>query len=389
MSLIPSIKFFIKDSRVVGVLLICCTAISLILSNITNGNDYSSFWEHRFIAPVPGIRLPDSLLHYINEVLMAVFFFSAGLEIKREVLTGELNSFKKSLMPVISAIGGMLLPAIIYLLCCHHKSNFSGWGIPMATDIAFSLGVLSLLGKRAPLSLRIFLTAIAIIDDVGGILTIAVFYAAKLNTVYLSLALLVCIVLLVLNFLKVTKAYPHLVAGVFLWYFVYNSGIHATIAGVVLAFTIPAPAIHQLERVLRVPVNFIILPLFALANTTITLPANLLQAMASPVHYGVFIGLFIGKPAGIFMATYMALKLKIADIPGTVTLKQVFGVGIIAGIGFTVSIFITMLAFADATMQIAAKLAVINASLCSGVVGYCYLRFTRKKTFVPAASKRQ
>ena len=381
MSILSPIKFFIKDSRATGVLLIGCTAVSLLLSQGAWGNDYIAFWGRKFTTHSTAINLPDNLLHCINDILMSVFFFSAGLEIKREVLTGELNTLKKALMPAISAAGGMLLPAIIYAACCHNKETFMGWGIPMATDIAFSLGVLSLLGRRAPLSMRIFLTAIAIIDDIGGILTIAVFYAAHLYWLYMGLATMTVILLLVLNYLRVTRLSPYLLAGLLLWYFIYNSGINPTIAGVILACTIPSAAIHKLEQGLRIPVNFIILPLFALANTAMALPHDIPAIITAQVHYGIFLGLLVGKPIGIFLATYAALKLKIAAIPLNITMKQVFGIGIIAGIGFTVSIFITMLAFSDTQTQFVAKLAVINASVCSGIAGYCFLRFTNRKQY--------
>ncbi len=370
-----------KDSRVAGILLICSTAVSLIVSNSVAGAGYISFWSCEFTSYPAAFHFPNTLLHLVNDILMSVFFFSAGLEIKRELLTGELNTFKKAVMPVISATGGMMLPAIIYIACCHGKDNYMGWGIPMATDIAFSLGVLSLLGKRAPLSLRIFLTAIAIIDDIGGILVIAVFYASHLQWLYLGLAAVTVILLFTLNYLKVTGIYFYLLPGALLWYFMYHSGVHPAIAGVILAFTIPASAIHKLEQALRIPVNFIILPLFALANTAMALPHHVPAIITAQVHYGIFLGLLIGKPMGIFLATYLAVKLNIAAIPGNITMKQVFGMGLIAGIGFTVAIFITMLAFADIQTQLVAKLAVINASVCSGVAGYCFLRFTRKKNY--------
>ncbi len=381
MNIIPSIKFFIRDSRAVGVLLICSTAASLVVANSSCGSGYLSFWEQEIITPAHGLHLPGSLLHFVNDALMSLFFFSAGLEIKREVLNGELQTIKKSMLPVISAIGGMLLPAIIYLAFCHHSHDYKGWGIPMATDIAFSLGALSLLGKRAPLSMRIFLTAIAIIDDIGGILAIAVFYAGHLNWLYSCLAAMIVVILLALNYFRVTRISIYLVTGLLLWYFVYNSGIHATIAGVLLAMVIPSSCIHRLEQSLRVPVNFIILPLFALANTAIILPAQVFPIISSPVHWGIFLGLFLGKPIGIFLATYVAVKLKIVDLPGSLTHKQVLGMGMMAGIGFSVSIFIATLAFPGTQTLLIAKLAVLNASLASGICGYCYLRFTRKKQY--------
>ncbi len=383
MSFKPTIIAFIKDSRAAGAIIFACTLISVLLANSAHGNYYTSLWNYKCSMSFASLHLPDTLLHFTNEVLMSVFFFSAGLEIKRELSSGELNTFQKSLMPVISATGGMLLPALIYLIFCHGKTNFMGWGIPMATDIAFSLGVLSLLGKRAPLSLRIFLTAIAIIDDIGGILTIALFYASGIHWFYLALAGIICIGLFALNYFKIMKPAYFIFAGIFLWYFVYNSGIHATIAGVILAFMMPSAAIHNLERMLHIPVNFIILPLFALANTAIVLPTNIYQAISSNEYSGIFAGLFVGKPAGIFIATWFALKMKLARLPDRITLKQIFGIGLIAGIGFTVSIFITMLAFPDPETQLTAKLAVINASVCAGLAGYCFLHFTRPKPFSP------
>ena len=381
MNITSSIKSFIKDGRSVGALLIICTVCSLVLSNCVFTQNYPLFFERDFLHFTGSIHLPGSLAHIINDGLMAVFFFSAALEIKREMVAGELNTFRKAVMPAISATGGMLLPAIIYVVCCHTRANYMGWGIPMATDIAFSLGVLSLLGRRAPLSMRVFLIAIAVIDDIGGIVAIGFFYTASLHWGYLALAGLVAAGLLVMNFFKISRMYLYIVPGLLLWYFLYNSGIHATIAGVILALVIPSSISGKAEHALRIPVNFIILPLFALANTAIVLPAHLLTAVASPIHCAVFAGLVLGKPLGIFLFTYAAYKLNIASIPDHLTLKHVFGVGLIAGVGFTVSIFITMLAFVDAETQSIAKLAVINASVFSGIVGYCYLRFTGKKKY--------
>lgn len=374
------IKFFVKDSRAVGVLLIVCTSVSLLLSNTISGGVYTRIWQQE-ILPLTNLHLPSTLMHIINDALMSFFFFLAGMEIKNEILVGELNTLKKSMLPIASAAGGMLVPAVIYLACCHEKSTVSGWGIPIATDIAFSLAVLSLLGKQAPLSMRVFLTAIAIIDDIGGILTIAVFYPGQLNMMYLGLATLVILLLFCLYVFKTRSVYLYLVLGLPLWYFIYHSGIHATIAGVVLGLMIPPQHIHRIARKLSIPVNYLILPLFALANTAIALPGDLTSAIMSPVHRGVFLGLFLGKPLGILLATWIALKLNIGHLPGSMTLKQVAGIGIIAGIGFTVSLFITMLAFTDAASQTAARLAVINASICSGFVGYWFLRYTRRKHY--------
>ncbi len=288
MKLIPAIKFFTRDSRTIGILLLCCTAISLLVSNSDFGEAYTAFWQAQFLSGTGRLQLNCTPLHFVNDALMSGVFFLAGLEIKKEILRGELNSFKKSLMPVLSATGGMIFPAVIYLAWCHTLANFGGWGIPIATDIAFSLGVLSLLGSRATSSMRIFLTAVAIFDDIGGILTIAIFYAGHPHWLYFFLATGVVLALLALNFFKVTRLYPYLLLGVFLWYFTYCSGIHPTIAGVILAFAMPSACIPQLENVLRVPVNFVVLPLFALANTAIMIPHTAGQTVFSPVFFGVF-----------------------------------------------------------------------------------------------------
>jgi NhaA family Na+:H+ antiporter len=310
---------------------------------------------------------------------MAVFFFAASLEIKRELISGQLNTFRKALMPAISATGGMLLPALIYLGWCHHPANYRGWGIPMATDIAFSLAILSLLGNRVPASLRIFLVAIAIIDDIGSILAIAFFYSSHLYGEYLAMAAAVVIILLIINYFKTARLFVYTIAGVLLWYFIFNSGIHATIAGVILAFLIPRSLIPRLEHMLHAPVSFVILPLFVLANTAIIIPADFYHIIASNVHLGVFTGLLIGKPVGIFIATWTADKLGIALLPDEIRARQILGVGFIAGIGFTVSLFTTSLAFSDIQMQLQAKVAILNASVLAGVIGYAYLYFRKKR----------
>lgn len=323
--------------------------------------------------------MPETLIHLVNDLLMSIFFFSAGLEIKRELTVGQLNTFKRGLMPLISATGGMLVPAAIYIIWCHGENNYMGWGIPMATDIAFSLGVLSLLGTRVPLSLKIFLTAIAIIDDIGGIVTIAIFYAGQLNWRALVLAAAVIIILLGARATKRTHLGIYLFCGMLLWYFIYHSGIHATIAGVILAFLIPGRYTHKLEHLLRIPINFVILPLFALANTAIALPADLMPVLNNRIQYAVLTGLVIGKPLGIYLSTSLAHKLKIADMPASINKKQLLGMGMVAGVGFTVSMFIATLAFKDAESQLVAKVGVIVASFVSGIAGYLFLRLTGKK----------
>lgn len=329
--------------------------------------------------PAPVLHLPHTILHIVNDGLMAIFFFLVGLEIKRELLVGELASVKKSLLPVIAAIGGMAVPAFIFWLWCGGTPYSKGWGIPMATDIAFSLGVLSLLGRKAPLPLRIFLTALAIIDDLGGILTIAIFYAAEIKLNYLFLSAGLLFVLALMNLLKVRRYFVYLLFGLFLWYFVFNSGVHATIAGVLLAFVIPLHKIEELEHALHDPVNFIIMPVFALANTAIVLPDNFALVLSSIVHHGILTGLVIGKPIGIFLFGFLAVKLGIGSLPEGVTWKQFLGMGMIAGIGFTISIFMSTLAFGQPEIQIIAKVAIMSASLVAAVLGFFYLRLLSRK----------
>lgn len=378
--IISPIKELIHDSRTTGILLIVCTAFSLIICNGNWSGSYLAFWNKEYPISGAGLRLPDSCFHIVNDLLMAVFFLLVGMEIKRELVMGELSSLKKSLLPIIGAVGGMLIPAIIYLLWCGNTQYYSGWGIPMATDIAFSLGVLSLLGTRkAPLSLRVFLVALAIIDDLGGIMAIAIFYTCSIHGLFLLLAGVVFLSLLLMNRFKVNHLAPFIIIGALLWYCIYRSGIHATIAGVLLAFTIPLHQIRRLEHVLHIPVNFLILPLFALANTAIVFPADMSTVFNSPVHYGILIGLFIGKPIGIFLFCYIAVKWDIASLPDSMQWKQLWGTAMLAGIGFTMSIFIATLAFSAESIQIIAKIAIIAASVLSGTLGFIYLSMLDKK----------
>ncbi|PZF72460.1 Na+/H+ antiporter NhaA [Taibaiella soli] len=367
------VQNFFLDSKAIGVILIGCTIISLLLSNTGWSNAYTSFWEKELPTSAT-VHLPHSILHFINDGLMFFFFLLVGMEIKRELLIGELSSIKKSLLPVIAALGGMMVPALIYTAWCGHTPFYKGWGIPMATDIAFSLGVLSLLGNRIPASVRIFLTALAIIDDLGGILTIAVFYAGNLNFTYLGLAGIIFGLLIVLNLFKVTQTVFHIGLGLLLWYFVYNSGVHATIAGVILAFTIPLKKITSWEHFLHYPVYFFIMPLFALANTAIVLPAHLQLVLSSEIHQGIFTGLLLGKPIGIYLFSLIAVKFKLASLPDGMSWKHLTGMGMLAGIGFTMSIFMATLAFAEEEQQLIAKVAILNASFVAGIVGYFYLR---------------
>lgn len=377
--ILSPIKEFINDSRAVGITLIVCTIVSLIVSNSNWGGQYLQFWAQDISLTAPKLHLPHSILHLVNDGLMAVFFFLVGLEIKRELMVGELASFKKSLLPIVAAIGGMFVPALLYQLWCGQSLYSHGWAIPMATDIAFSLGVLSLLGNKAPLSFRIFLTALAIIDDLGGILTIAIFYAKQINTTYLMIGGSIMIILIIMNLLKVKWQPIYFILGLLLWYVVFNSGIHATVAGVLLAFTIPLRKIEVLEHTLHNPVNFIILPIFALANTAIILPVNFSNIFLSDLHHGIFSGLVLGKPIGILLFSFIAIKLRVGSLPEGMNFKHLLGIGMIAGIGFTMSIFIATLAFSNPEFQLTAKVSIISASFLAGIIGYLYLRFLKQE----------
>lgn len=378
--ILSPLKEFFHDSRAVGITLLCCTVISIIISNSAWSEQYTGFWNAEITMPAPDIHLPHTPLHIINDFFMAVFFLLVGIEIKRELLVGELSSIKKSMLPIVAAIGGMVVPATIYLLWTGDNQIFSrGWGIPMATDIAFSLGVLSMLGGRATFSLRVFLMALAIIDDLGGILTIAIFYTEKIDYQFLATAGAMLFALAMLNLLKVKRYYIYMILGLLLWYFFFNSGVHATLAGVLLAFTIPMHKVEELEHHLHDPVNFIVLPLFALANTAIVLPDTYGHIFTSPVHHGIVAGLVIGKPLGIFLFSWLAVRFGISVLPEKMKWNEVLGMGMVAGIGFTISIFMSTLAFAIPEIQITAKVAVMIASAASGVLGFLVLRFWGKK----------
>lgn len=376
--LLSPIQEFIQDSRSVGIILMACTLISLVISNTGWGNVFVDFWEKDLHLSSENIHLPHSIAHWINDGLMAVFFLLVGMEIKRELLTGELSSFKKSVLPVLAAIGGMVFPALLYYGWNTNSGYPQGWGVPMATDIAFSLGILSLLGKRVPLSLKILLTALAIIDDLGAIIAIAVFYTDHIDWIYLGVGGLILLVLFLMNRFNVKVLLPYFILGLALWYCLLNSGVHATLAGVLLAFTIPVKKINVLEHKLHDPVNFIILPLFALANTAIIFPAEISVALTSTINYGILSGLIIGKPLGIALISYCAVKLKLATLPEDLNWRYIIGMGMLAGIGFTMSIFIAMLAFNEPDAQTTAKLAVLIASFVSGIGGFLFLKFTSK-----------
>ena len=377
-----TIRAFIHDSRSVGLLLILCTLISLIVCNSSEeaGRLYIHFWQ-RDMPLLHGplgrfaIHLPENPTAWINDLLMAVFFFMAGMEIKRELVKGELSSPKKAGLPVIAAISGVALPAIIFLLFNRGTVYAHGWGIPTATDIAFSLGVAALLGPKVPYSLKVFLTALAIIDDLCAILIIALFYGSQIAGLWLLVAA-GCLLLLGITgkFLKgYLKQTIRILLALILWFSVLQSGIHPTIAGILFAFMIPTNELPVFEKRVHVPVNFIIIPLFALANTCILLPASISSVFASTLSWGILLGLFIGKPLGIALVCFLVVRAGWFKLPKGTNWRQFIGIGILAGIGFTMSIFVTTLAYKDLGIQADAKIAVLLASTLAMIVGFIWL----------------
>jgi NhaA family Na+:H+ antiporter len=372
------LRDFINDSRSTGVLLIGCTILSLLIANSTGNNTYSDWWTSTISTP-SGLHLPSSPIEWINNFLMAFFFLLAGMEIKRELTNGELSSFKKAILPFGAAFGGMLVPALIYTAFNLHTSHAHGWGIPTATDIAFSLGIASLLGKRFPVGLKILLMALAIIDDLGAILVIALFYGGHVHGWWLAAAGLIYGALLVCNFMKLKFGAPQIILGAALWYAMLQSGVEASITGVLFAFAIPVNQLALIEKFIHKPVNFFILPLFALANTAILIPSNIIQSLNTTVSLGVILGLVIGKPVGIFLISRIMVACNIAHLPSNTNWKQLFGMGTLAGIGFTMSIFTTMLAFNEESFRNIAKISILVSVVTSVVVSIIYFRIVSGK----------
>ena len=381
-------RWFFKLEAASGLLLLISAVIALIISNSDYSTLYFETLETYLFVGINNFGIKMSVLHWINDALMAAFFFFVTLEIKREFLQGELSNRKQALLPIIAAIGGMLVPALIYIYINFQNTvTLNGWAIPSATDIAFSLGVLSLLGSRVPLSLKVFLTALAIIDDLGAIVIIAFFYSGDLSIIYLSLLLLTFIGLLMLNRLNIKKFLPYLILGLILWFFTHESGIHATISGVLLATVIPHrkkekdfSLLTKVEHKISPYVAFGIMPLFALANAGVSLNGVNLNSLLSPVPLGILLGLFVGKQIGVFLFSIVSIKLKIAQMPNNSNWVSLYGVGILTGIGFTMSLFIGNLAFADNTQYMdGVKIGVLAGSLLSTLVGYFLLLMTSKK----------
>lgn len=372
-------KKFFQIAQSSGNLLIICVILSLLIANSSLGSNFQELLDFRLGS--------YSISLWINDGLMTIFFLLVGLEIKREILEGELSSFKNATLPIFAALGGMLVPAAIFYFFNQGSKYENGWGIPMATDIAFSLAIISMLGKRVPVSIKIFLTALAIVDDLGAIVVIAIFYTEKIETTYLLLCGLVLLILIILNFFKVKRHIFYLIPGVFLWYFMHHSGIHATIAGVLLAFTIPTnesdteiSPLEKLEEKLHTPVNYFIMPLFALANTNIKFHNGMVDGLFTNFGYGIILGLALGKVIGINLFSFIAIKLKLSDLPNNSKWSQMLGAGLLAGIGFTMSIFIALLSYkGELEIQEEAKFAILVASAISGFMGYFLLKAISEK----------
>ena len=376
---------FFKLEAASGIVLLFAAVIALIISNSELSSLYFSTLEKYLFIGINNFGLKLSVLHWINDALMAIFFFFVTLEIKREFLQGELSNIKQALLPIIAAVGGMVIPALIYVFInLGDGETLKGWAIPSATDIAFSLGVLSLLGSRVPLSLKVFLTALAIIDDLGAIVIIALFYSGDLSIKYLSLMLLAFIALLVINNFNVKKFLPYLIVGIFLWDFTHNSGIHATIAGVLLAMTIPHrkkdkdfSLLIKVEHAISPYVAFGIMPIFAFANAGVSLEGLSFSSLLDKVPLGIVLGLFVGKQLGVFVFSYVSIKLKIAQMPSNTSWYNFYGVGVLTGIGFTMSLFVGNLAFADNLQYMdGVKIGVLTGSLLSTLFGYFLILLT-------------
>ena len=381
-------KWFFQLESASGLILLIAAIIALIVSNSNFSDLYFRTLEQYLFIGFNDFGLKLSVHHWINDLLMAVFFFFVTLEIKREFIQGELSNLKKAMLPIFAAVGGMVVPALFYVAINFENSEtLNGWAIPSATDIAFSLGILALLGSRVPISLKIFLTALAIIDDLGAILIIAFFYSGDLNIGYLSLILISYILLLVLNRLKVKKFLPYLVLGIFMWYFTYKSGIHATIAGVLLASTIPHKLkdkdfslLIKIEHAISPYVAFLIMPLFAFANAGVSLEGLTFSSLMTPVPLGILLGLFVGKQVGVMFFSFFAVKFGIAQMPNNSNWFSLYGVSILTGIGFTMSLFVGNLAFIENTEYInGVKIGVLAGSLLSTIVGYFTLSVAIKK----------
>ncbi len=381
-------KWFFRLEAASGLVLLFAAIIALVISNSNFSDLYFSTLNKYLFLGINNFGLKLTVIHWINDALMAIFFFFVTLEIKREFLQGELSNIKQALLPIIAAVGGMLIPALIYIFINFGDTEtFNGWAIPSATDIAFSLGVLSLLGRRVPLSLKVFLTALAIIDDLGAIVIIALFYSGDLSIKYLTLMLVAFLSLLLINKFNIKKFLPYLVIGLLLWDFTHNSGIHATIAGVLLAMTIPHrkkekdfSLLIKVEHAISPYVAFGIMPLFAFANAGVSLEGLSFSSLLDKVPLGIVLGLFLGKQLGVFVFSYAAIKLKVAQMPNNSNWFNFYGVGVLTGIGFTMSLFVGNLAFVENMQYMdGVKIGVLTGSLLSTLFGYFLILLTPNK----------
>ena len=378
-------KEFVKSSNFGGAMLFACVILSLIIANSPLAETLQNILDTKIGFENSSLHLNYSVLMWINDGLMAIFFLLVGLEIKREIVEGELSSPKKASLPILCAIGGAITPAIIYTIINSGLDTASGWGIPMATDIAFALAVISLLGKSVPSSLKIFLAALAIVDDLIAIIVIAFFYSQGIEVTYLMYAGIGMIVLIAMNRFNVQNPYLYLIPGVFIWYFIHHSGIHATIAGVLVAMTIPTndtdveSPLERLEHAIAKPVNFLIIPLFAFANTNITFQQEMLHGLTSPIGLGISFGLFFGKPIGILITSFICTKLKISSLPEGSRWAHIIGVGFLAGIGFTMSIFVSLLSYNNPLFVAEAKLSILITSIVAGLFGFFFLKSLKQR----------
>jgi Na+:H+ antiporter, NhaA family len=380
------LKDFLESEKTGGIILLVCTVISLLIANSSSGSSYIEFWHRYANLSFGPVHLNYSIEHWINDGLMTIFFLLVGLEIERELYIGELKDLKVSSLPIAAAVGGMLVPAAIHFLFNNGTDTQAGFGIPMATDIAFALGMLALLGNRVPFSLKIFLTALAIIDDIGAIIVIAIFYNDGISWIYLLSAMAILGGLFILGRLKVYNLLFYIIPGIIMWYCMLKSGIHATITGVLLAFAIPfgkpgkeSPS-YRLQHFLHKPVAFLILPIFAFANTGLMLSTGWQNELTTNNSLGIILGLLVGKPVGILLFSFLLVKIKWGSLPPAISWKHLFGAGVLAGIGFTMSIFITNLAFKDSTTIQFSKVAVLMGSIFSCIVGLLWLSITLPKT---------
>lgn len=424
------IQEFLHKEASGGILLIICTIIALVWANSPLAESYHHLWETYLSIDVGGVVLSYSLHHWINDGLMVIFFFVVGLEIKRELLVGELSSAKKAALPIAAALGGMIFPALIYTIFNSGSEGASGWGIPMATDIAFVVGILALLGKKVPLALKIFILALAIVDDLGAVLVIAIFYTSNISLTSLMIAGGLIILLIMINRMGIRNLILYTLVGIVLWLAFIKSGVHATVAGVLLAFTIPASSrintkkfsdetnsliidfnnagehgdnvltnadrlsivdqienncekiltpLQRFEHGLHPYVSFFIIPVFALANAGVSIGSKLTSALSNPISIGIVLGLFLGKQIGIFSFSYLAVKLKLASEPEGVSWKKIYAASVVAGIGFTMSLFIANLAFNSPELLNISKVGILTGSLLSGIVGFIILRSALKK----------